>query len=160
VRVFAAELRPAVLVLAGHWDERYPQVRQIVAAKGWQQPVRLLGSVPAALVPALYSGALGFVFPSLYEGFGLPVLEAMAAGVPVACARASSLPEVAGNAALLFDPADDGALAAALAQLLADASLRADLRARGLVQARAFSWERAADATAGVYAEAGRRVST
>ena len=95
-----------------------------------------------------------FVYPSLYEGFGLPVLEAMARGVPVACSDASSLPEVAGDAALLFDPRDQRAIAEALTRLLEDPALRERLRAAGLARAREFSWERAARLTLESYARA------
>ncbi len=113
------------------------------------------GYVPDADLPALYSAAEALVFPSLYEGFGLPVLEAMACGVPVVCSAASSLPEVAGEAALLVSPADVGGLAAAIERLLDDPALRARLRAEGLARARRFTWEAAARATLEVYAELG-----
>lgn len=115
--------------------------------------VRLLGPVPADALAALYAAAAAFVFPSLYEGFGLPPLEAMAAGTPVVAARASCLPEVLGDAALLVPPLDEEALAEALRAVLADPALRADLRARGKARAAAFSWERTATATLGVYRE-------
>jgi glycosyltransferase involved in cell wall biosynthesis len=94
------------------------------------------------------------VFPSLYEGFGLPVLEAMARGVPVACSDASSLPEVAGDAALMFDPHDARAIAAAVDRVLRDEALRARLRERGLARAQEFTWERTARLTLAVYERA------
>ncbi|MBM3135601.1 MAG: glycosyltransferase family 4 protein, partial [Chloroflexi bacterium] len=94
-----------------------------------------------------------FVFPSLYEGFGLPPLEAMACGTPVVCSNASSLPEVCGEAALLVEPMDVQGLAQAMERVLSDEPLRATLRARGLAQAAKFSWERAARETLAVYRE-------
>jgi glycosyltransferase involved in cell wall biosynthesis len=84
------------------------------------------------------------VYPSLYEGFGLGVAEAMACGAPVVCSNASSLPEVAGDAALYFDPRDVGAMADAMQHVLADDALRSDLRARGFVQVKQFTWEKSA----------------
>ena len=106
--------------------------------------VRLPGFVDDADLPALYRSASLFVFPSLYEGFGLPVLEAMACRVPVVCSNASSLPEVAGEAALLVDPHDEEGLAAAMERALMDETLRAEMKAKGLRQAARFTWDRAA----------------
>jgi glycosyltransferase involved in cell wall biosynthesis len=103
-------------------------------------------------LPAVYGGAACFVFPSIYEGFGLPVLEAMASGTPVVCSNTSSLPEVAGDAALMVAPDDAGAFANAVERVLADAGLRDDLRARGLRRASQFTWERTAQQTTEVYA--------
>lgn len=111
-----------------------------------QGRVVLPGYVPQEDLPALLSGALAFVMPSWYEGFGLPVLEAMACGTPVICSNASSLPEVAGEAALLFDPADTGALAQAMGQIYTEPELADTLRVRGLAQARRFSWQACARA--------------
>jgi glycosyltransferase involved in cell wall biosynthesis len=102
-------------------------------------------------LPALYNGASLFVFPSLYEGFGLPVLEAMACGTPVITSNVSSLPEVAGNAAMLVDPYNVDALAGTMRHVLSDQALAADLRARGLQRAQQFSWERTARETLAVY---------
>ncbi len=102
------------------------------------------GFVAADDLPGLYAGASAFVFPSLYEGFGIPLLEAMASGTPVCAAAVSSLPEVAGDAALLFDPRDPMAIADALHRLLTDDMLRARLRARGLKRCSEFTWERSA----------------
>ena len=100
-----------------------------------------LGQVADARLPALYRGALAFVFPSLHEGFGLPPLEAMACGTPVVSSLATSLAEVVGDAALPIDPLDVDSIAAGIARILEDGSLRGELRARGLAQAARFSWE-------------------
>ncbi|MGB9880037.1 MAG: glycosyltransferase family 4 protein, partial [Anaerolineae bacterium] len=111
------------------------------------------GYVPDEDLPALYSGADLFVFPSLYEGFGLPPLEAMACGTPVVCSKASSLPEVVGDAALMVDPYDVEALAEAMHRVLSDAVLREELRGKGLARAQQFTWEKAARETLAVYEE-------
>lgn len=115
--------------------------------------VRFLGPVAEADLPALYSDAVAFVFPSEYEGFGLPVLEAMACGAPVVCANTSSLPEVAGPAALYFDPLNVAGIADTLNNLLGNPALQAQLRPQGLHQAAQFSWERAAAQTLALYRE-------
>lgn len=118
---------------------------------GLEGEVRLLGAVPDADLIALYSAAEVFVFPSLYEGFGLPVLEAMACGTPVVCADNSSLPEVAGDAALLVPATDVARLTAAIRRVLDDAALRRELRAKGLRRAAGFTWEHAAHETLCLY---------
>jgi len=141
----------ATLVIAGLWDPRYPQPRQRAQALGLDESVIWLGPLPDADLPALYSGAATFVFPSLYEGFGLPVLEAMACGTPVACSNSSSLPEVVGDAARTFDPGDAAAIAAALRDLVSDKTLRTRLRERGLQRAGHFSWTRTARETLDLY---------
>jgi len=143
--------RRSQLILAGREDPRYFQARQRAQELGLEEGVRFLGDVGEADLPALYSGAIAFVFPSLYEGFGLPVLEAMACGVAVACSRSSSLPEIVGEAALTFNPTDVEALAAALHRLLSDSELRADLRQRGLERAQHFTWSETARRTLDVY---------
>src|SRR5919204_6833381 len=106
---------------------------------GIEREVRFLGHLPTEQVAALYRGALALVYPSLLEGFGLPILEAMACGTPVITANRSSMPEVAGGAAELVDPEDTDALAAAMARLSRDAARREELRRRGLARARQFS---------------------
>ncbi len=141
----------AVLVLAGHTDPRYPEARHMVAERNLSERVQFIPDVAEADLPALYSGAEVFVFPSFYEGFGLPPLEAMACGAPVLCAYASSLPEVVGDAALTFDPYSFLDMAEQLQRVLHHPSLRQQLRARSLQQARRFSWEQAAAATWAVY---------
>lgn len=139
------------LVIAGAWDTRYSEAQDLAATSGIQSNTRFLGPIDDADLPALYAAATAFVFPSHYEGFGLPVLEAMACGTPVACSNVSSLPEVAGDAALVFDPADTVAMAQTIARLLDEPSLRYDLRSRGLAQAARFAWEQTAAITLGVY---------
>lgn len=122
-------------------------IERHAAELGVAERVRFTGYVADADLPALLGGALAFVFPSLYEGFGMPVLEAMACGAPVLTSTTSSLPEVAADAALLVDPEDTAAIAAGLARLAADPALRAELRARGLLRAAQFTWERCAEET-------------
>ena len=116
--------------------------------------MRFVGWTSEADVEGLFALCRAFVFPSFYEGFGLPVLEAMARGVPVACSDRASLPEVAGDAALLFDPSDPAAIAAALERLLGDPDLAERLRAAGRERAAAFTWERTAQLTLATYERA------
>jgi glycosyltransferase involved in cell wall biosynthesis len=144
------------LVLAGQKGWLYGEILDQVRKLGLADRVVLTGYVPEADLPPLLSGALAFVFPSLYEGFGLPLLEAMACGTPVICSNVSSLPEVAGDAALLVDPTDSEALAAGLARLVADEGLRRELIERGFRQMQRFSWRRCAEETLQVLEEVGR----
>jgi glycosyltransferase involved in cell wall biosynthesis len=142
------------LVIAGTWDARYPDAQQRADALGLGTAVRFLGPVDEAAVPALYSGATLFVFPSAYEGFGLPVMEAMACGVPVACAHSSSLTEVAGDAAVLFDPSDVDAIAPAIQEILRNPRRRSEVAECGLARAAQFSWEATARFTLAAYRHA------
>jgi len=139
------------LVVAGAAGWLNGDVAALVRRLGIETDVRFLGYVPAEDQPALYSGADVFAYPSLYEGFGIPVAEAMACGAPVLTSNVSSLPEVAGGAALLVDPRETDAIADALVAVLSDDGLRASLRARGLERARAFSLERMGRETLQVY---------
>jgi glycosyltransferase involved in cell wall biosynthesis len=148
-----ADDRP-VLVLPGYPTAHERELRERARALGIAADVRFPAWISAAELEGLWAIADAFVFPSLYEGFGLPVLEAMARGVPVACSNASSLPEVAGGAALLFDPRDEGAIAQALQRLLSDRALADRLRALGRERAREFTWERTARLALESYARA------
>lgn len=116
--------------------------------------IKFLGEVALEDLPALYAAAGLFVFPSLYEGFGLPPLEAMACGCPVVASRAGSLPEVVGDAALTVDPEDADSISDGMERLLSDSGLRGDLARRGLVRAKSFSWRATAQAVSRVYQEA------
>jgi alpha-1,3-rhamnosyl/mannosyltransferase len=149
-------LKPDVgpLVLAGADGWGNDDLRPRIAALAASRRVRALGYVPEALRGPLIAGARAFVYPSLYEGFGLPPLEAMACGTPVITSRVSALPEVVGNAALLIDPLDVDGLADALRRMWDDDALRADLRTRGLARARLYTWENTARLTLEVYAAA------
>ena len=136
--------RDVKLVLAGKPGWQYDRIAVEARDPVLRERIVLPGYVPTEDVAALLSGALAFVLPSWYEGFGLPVLEAMACNTPVICSNVSSLPEVAGDAALLFDPRDTEALADALLLLYQDPALRRDMARRGGERLRAFSWERCA----------------
>ncbi|MDD5296576.1 MAG: glycosyltransferase family 1 protein [Rhodocyclaceae bacterium] len=141
------------LVLAGYrgWQSEALHARiEKAEREGW---ARYLGYVTSEELPVLFSGARLFVFPSLYEGFGLPVLEAMASGVPVVCSNSSSLPEVSGDAAGTCSPDDVDELSRLISVGLADEVWRETARARGLLQAAGFSWKRCADETVAAYRE-------
>jgi alpha-1,3-rhamnosyl/mannosyltransferase len=153
VEAFARLPRDVKLVLAGRVDVRALHVPAVVQRLGLEDRVELPGYLPEAELVALFQGASLFAFPSRYEGFGLPPLEAMAAGVPVVCSDAASLPEVVGDAALLVPPDDVDGWARAMQALLDDAGLRERLVAAGRARVAGFSWERTAEATAAVYRE-------
>ena len=138
------------LVLGGLPGSGQAELEAAVAACQFPDSVRHLGRLPAADLPALYSGAQGFVYPSLYEGFGLPLLEAMACGCPVLSSDCAALPEIAAEAALLYPGASDEALAAGLVRLVEEPELRADLCAKGLQRAEALSWTQTAQETLAV----------
>jgi glycosyltransferase involved in cell wall biosynthesis len=147
------ERRP-LLVVPGYPTWHEAELRARAAELGIAPDVRLEGWLQEREIEGLWALADAFVYPSLYEGFGLPVLEAMARGVPVACADASSLPEVAGGAALLFDPHDEGEMAQAIERLLGDPALARSLRERGTVRARELTWDRTARLTLASYSRA------
>lgn len=132
-------LSPA-LVLTGARKQGQDALHEACARLGLEGQVRFLGYSPIEDMPALYRGAAALFYPSLFEGFGIPVVEAMWCGCPVVCSDRTSLPEVAGEAALLVDPTSPDAMAAALARVLRDEALRATLVERGLRRAKDFSW--------------------
>lgn len=142
---------PVVLVIAGGKGWFYETIFAHVAKLDLGDAVLFPGFVPADELPWWYRAAELFVYPSRFEGFGLPVLEAMACGTPTITSRASSLPEIAGDAALLVDPEDTGELADAIARIMSEPTLADELRSAGLRQAGHFTWARAAESTAGIY---------
>jgi glycosyltransferase involved in cell wall biosynthesis len=144
------ESRP-ILVLPGYPTHHEAQLRDRAARLGLQADTRFIGWIARDELDDLYAMASCFVFPSLYEGFGLPVLEAMARGVPVACSNRGSLAEVAGQAALTFDPESEHAIATAVREILGDPATASRLRAAGYEQARKFSWSATARATLRTY---------
>ncbi|HBB4172011.1 TPA: glycosyltransferase family 4 protein, partial [Escherichia coli] len=139
------------LILSGYrgWeDDVLWQLVELGTREGW---IRYLGYVPDEDLPYLYAAARVFVYPSFYEGFGLPILEAMSCGVPVVCSNVTSLPEVVGDAGLVADPNDIDAISAQILQSLQDDSWREIATARGLAQAKQFSWENCATQTINAY---------
>ncbi len=145
---------PHQLVLAGGMGWMMDSFEDEVRALGMEEAVHYLGYIPTQDLPALYSLATVFAFPSLYEGFGLPPLEAMACGAPVLTSKSSSLAEICGDAAYLVDPHSVEDIAAGLQALLGDEALREELRCKGLERAAGFSWRRAARETGEVYRRA------
>src|SRR5437867_6214021 len=141
------------LVLIGDEISRYAALRRAVHQHQLHKHVRFLGYLPEETLAVMYRLAGLFVFPSLYEGFGLPPLEAMASGTPVVTSNVSSLPEVAGDAAILVDPYDPTAIADGIERVLTDADVRRDLRNRGLARARQFSWEQSVRRVHDIYRE-------
>jgi glycosyltransferase involved in cell wall biosynthesis len=141
------------LVVIGDEISKYASLRRAVHRYNLHKYVRFLGFLPDDLLAIVYRLAAVFVFPSLYEGFGLPPLEAMASGTPVVTSNVSSLPEVTGDAALLVDPTNPDAIAGAMRSVLTDPALAADLRARGLARAKEFSWERSVRRIRDIYGE-------
>jgi len=137
----------AVLVMPGAPTPHEQELRALAERMGVSERIRFPAFVPDADLEGLYRVARCFVFPSLYEGFGLPVLEAMRRGVPVACSDASSIPEVAGDAALYFDPLDSAQIADSIRRLLDDDALASRLIAAGRERQRGFSWRRTAEGT-------------
>ncbi len=155
IEAFAAATRqsegPRMLIIAGRKGWLYEDVFATVERYQLASRVRFLDYVPEEQLPALYHAATALAMPSLTEGFGMPVVEAMASGTPVICSTGGALPEVAGDAAMLVAPDDVAALADELARVTADVALREQLIARGLARAQRFQWEAAARAHFAVY---------
>jgi glycosyltransferase involved in cell wall biosynthesis len=143
------------LVVIGDQISKYAALRRAVHRHQLHQYVRFLGYVSEETLAVMYRLAAVFVFPSLYEGFGLPPLEAMASGTPVVTSNVSSLPEVAGDAALLINPYEPAAIADAMYRVLTDEPLRRSLREKGLRRAAQFSWEASARRVREIYQEVG-----
>ena len=146
------------LVLAGKRGWLEAETIRAAEESAARKDILFIGYVPEADLPALYSGAIGFVYPSYFEGFGLPVLEAMRCGAPVIAGNRTSLPEIVGEAGLLVDPFDEAALVQALAELIENPDYRARLRVKGLERAKAFSWTTTARLTLQAYERAGAKV--
>ncbi len=147
------EFENVKLVIIGDEISKYAALRHAVHRHKLHKHVRFLGFVPHRTLAVLYRIAAVFVFPSLYEGFGLPPLEAMASGTPVITSNVSSLPEVCGDAAFFIDPLQTEAIADAMRRVLTDEALRADLRQRGLERAKHFSWEHSIARVREIYTE-------
>ncbi len=149
----AAQVPDVDLAIAGGRGWMYDAIFAQVARTGLSERVKFLGHITQEELPALYAGARAFAYPSQYEGFGIPVLEAMLCGTPVVTTNVSSMPEVVGDSALLVHPDDTPGLAAALLRVLQDRELAGELVRRGRAQGRRFSWDRSARETVAVYRE-------
>jgi len=147
---------PPRLVLVGKCAWLYDETLRTIKELEVSDSVILTGYVPEADLPALYSGALCFVYPSYFEGFGLPPLEAMKCGAPVIVGDKTSLPEVVGDAGVLVDPFDVDSIASAIQRVITDSNLRAQLRVKGLERAKLFDWHETARQTLSVYKKAAR----
>jgi glycosyltransferase involved in cell wall biosynthesis len=148
------EVKLPKLVLAGKCGWLYNETFRAIKELELSEAVIVTGYVPENDLPALYSGALCFIYPSYFEGFGLPPLEAMQCGVPVIAGDRTSLPEVVGDAGILIDPYDVDALAAALEKVVSDSNLRSELSVKGLARAKLFEWRETARQTLAVYRKA------
>ena len=147
------------VVMAGKTDTvNFPEIKQRAEEMGFKDKVHFPGYVPAEDLAAFYNMASVFVFPSLYEGFGLPLVEAMSCGTPCIISNASSLPEIAGDAALQFDAARIAELSEAVNSVLSSDEVAKDLREKGLKRAEAFSWKKTAEETLNLYNEAGTAI--
>jgi len=153
VKTFAKLRKKMVccLVIAGRRDKRYPEPYNLVKKLHLEEDVIFTGYLESEDLTLLYNACDLFVFPSLYEGFGLPPLESMACGTPVVCSNASSLPEVVGDAAVLINPKDIAGMAEAMHRVLSDQRLREELVSKGLKRVKLFSWKRTAQKTLEIY---------
>ncbi len=142
------------LVLVGKNAWLYDETHQLLKDRDVGGSIVLTGYVPESDLPALYSGALCFIYPSYFEGFGLPPLEAMKCGAPVIVGNKTSLPEVVGDAALMIDPFDVNAIAAAIQKVISDSDFRSELRGKGMQRAKQFDWKETARRTLAVYEKA------
>lgn len=142
------------LVLSGIAMQAHGELRAEISRLGLDDAVKVVGYLPAGELPCLYNLATALVFPSLFEGFGIPLVEAMACGCPVACSRVTSLPEVVGDVGVTFDPRSPEEMAEQLWRLWDDDTLRDEMRQRGLARARLFNWEETARKTLAVYRKA------
>jgi glycosyltransferase involved in cell wall biosynthesis len=147
IRAYASKKRHFRLILAGMRGFQSRAIESLIAELGLQDSIQLTGWIPRDELYELYALADGFIYPSTFEGFGMPVLEALAAGIPAACSDIPPLREVAGDAALFFDPLDESAIAGAMDRVMEDTPLREKLTQAGPARARAFTWERCARQT-------------
>jgi len=147
IRAYAAKKPADRLILAGMKGFHTQALEALIAQLGLRDSVEITGWLPRDQLLKLYAGARAFVYPSTFEGFGMPVLEALAAGIPTACSDIPPLREVAGDAAMFFDPLDEDSIAAALERVVCDQPLRERLEAASPERARQFTWERAAQQT-------------
>lgn len=158
LRAFSAlHLDGVSLLLVGKRDGRYRELNMVLEKEAFRKNVIFLSSIPFEELPLLYNAAESLILPSLYEGFGLPALEAMACGTPVVCSQATSLPEVVGDAAVLMDPFSVRSLTEAMQKILRDSALRSELRGKGFKRAKQFRWQEAAAKTLRVYREVANR---
>ncbi len=142
------------LVICGAAGWLYQKLFKLVVELDLQNDIVFTGHIPDEHLPAVYSRAELLIYPSIYEGFGLPPLEAMACGIPVICSNTSSLPEVVGDAAILIDPYNIEKIAEAMIRVISDEDLKSELKEKGLKRAKAFTWEKTAEETLKVYREA------
>jgi glycosyltransferase involved in cell wall biosynthesis len=153
------EVKLPQLVLVGKFAWLYDETLRTIKELEVRNSVVLTGYVPEPDLPALYSGALCFVYPSYFEGFGLPPLEAMKCGAPVIVGNKTSLPEVVGDAGIMVDPFEIDEIASAIQRMIVDSNLRAQLRIKGLERAKLFDWQETARKTLSVYKKAAETVS-